>query len=586
MSLIKFPSNVKPSRVTVNLERRDEMFVSPVTGIQQVASRGNAFWRWTYEFKDISLSERDIVQAFLAKCRGSLNTFKVSDPANYEIRGSVSDWVDIYSGYGSFQADGGSDTNFVNSWFAVGSNSGFSADKILHDISDDQLLTLEWDDVSSSNVYLRWKGHGGVVGRVDSFQFGASYVQRIKSFNGDTYNKSTAGGFTCVVGSSNGKYHVIAGPGTSVISADNITVPFTPNSSRSYLGPLDYITDARIGDTWRYADNRLMRCALLSNSENLIPRSNEFDHAVWSQALITVESGFGEADPVYGVTSGAWRIWTSSSTGGKRLIWPQSAKVMSEDMYTLSIYAKADVYDHIRMSPRGQTADTFANVWFNLTTGSFDQGGFAAGERIIPRMYHVGNSWYRLAVTCISNSNDEIYMEMYTAVDSNVTGQSIGSGGLLICHAQIEKHPQMGHYIETTVNTVVPGSGQTGSTIYASGFNPREKIPAGTRFELVTQFHNETNNDFEQSEFKKLTTDVIAHREGWAVLEFDPPIRNAPKTDRSQKIHDHLGETMHNPVIFTNPEMQARLLGGTVQYIEKPLQLTDVVFEVIEDLSE
>jgi hypothetical protein len=43
---------------------------------------------------------------------------------------------------------------------------------------------------------------------------------------------------------------------------------------------------------------------------------------------------------------------------------------------------------------------------------------------------------------------------------------------------------------------------------------------------------------------------------------------------------------MHNPVIFDRPEMTARLLGGTVQYIEKPLQLTDVVFEVIEDLSE
>jgi hypothetical protein len=32
--------------------------------------------------------------------------------------------------------------------------------------------------------------------------------------------------------------------------------------------------------------------------------------------------------------------------------------------------------------------------------------------------------------------------------------------------------------------------------------------------------------------------------------------------------------------------MKARLLNGTIQYIDKPLRMTDIVFDVLEDLTE
>ena len=88
MSLIKFPTQIKPSRVTIQLQRVDETFASPLTNIQQVVSRGNPAWKWTYEFTNLSESEREIVQAFLINCRGSLNTFKVRDPSQYSLRGN------------------------------------------------------------------------------------------------------------------------------------------------------------------------------------------------------------------------------------------------------------------------------------------------------------------------------------------------------------------------------------------------------------------------------------------------------------------------------------------------------------------
>ena len=115
--LIKFPSQIPPMQVVQELVRTDEQFISPVTGIQQIATRGNAFWRWSFQYKDLSLTERDILQAFLMKCQGPINNFKVSDPANYTIPGDISTWTDIYSNYGSFVRDVNSSNGKINSYF-------------------------------------------------------------------------------------------------------------------------------------------------------------------------------------------------------------------------------------------------------------------------------------------------------------------------------------------------------------------------------------------------------------------------------------------------------------------------------------
>jgi len=144
----------------------------------------------------------------------------------------------------------------------------------------------------------------------------------------------------------------------------------------------------------------------------------------------------------------------------------------------------------------------------------------------------------------------------------------------------------MGPYVPST-DTIVVGSGwQTGSNLYVDGFDPQDIIKSGQRFEVINQFHNNSSDLFERSEFKRLTTEIKAHREGYAILEFDPPIRNAPVTDRSYNTGENLGETMHNLVIFHKPELKARLVAGTIQYVDKPLMATDIIFNIMEDLSE
>ena len=102
MNFIKFPTNITPLRVTPQLIRTDELFKSPTTGAQQAASRGNAYWQWSIEYRDLSDDERDIVQAFLMNCKGSLNTFKINDFGNYEIAEQGSSWIDKFENKGDF----------------------------------------------------------------------------------------------------------------------------------------------------------------------------------------------------------------------------------------------------------------------------------------------------------------------------------------------------------------------------------------------------------------------------------------------------------------------------------------------------
>lgn len=574
MSFIKFPTQIKPARVTVALQRVQEVNASPLTNVQQVAARGNPAWRWTYEFTDLSDSERDIVQAFLLKCKGSVNAFKVTDPGDYEIKGSVSDWLDIFSGYGSFNVTAGSDSANVNSWFIK--NSEFS-----HHITNEQKLRLEWRS-RTSRVNLGWSGHGIGDTNVGSLEIGKAYLQRVKNFS-DVPRK-----VTFQVGSINqsNRYYIQSSP--QVNSTGVLSAPFVAVNTQHGCGVVDWtITGLKIGDHHELADYQLMRCALIANSENLITKSNEFDAAVWSQSLLTVESGWGDLDPVSGVSSGAWKIYGAASAGAKRLTFPAVTKATTEGVYAICIYAQADEYDHLRLGLRDSVGVPGRSVWFNLTVGSYGHS-LPALDNIVARMFDVGSGWWKCGLSAVVHSADNIYGELHVAPNSSsITPTDNGSSGILIYGGLIREHPFFGHYVPTTTNTVDGSVGQTGSKLYVEGLEPEDTIELGQRFELINRYADTTvNSQSERSEFKRTTKEIKVHREGWAILEFDPPIRNAPATNRSWNQGGHLGEAMHNSVVFYQPEMKARLLAGTVQYIDKPLRMSDIVFDVLEDLTE
>ena len=205
-------------------------------------------------------------------------------------------------------------------------------------------------------------------------------------------------------------------------------------------------------------------------------------------------------------------------------------------------------------------------------------------------MRDVGSDWFRCSLTAVVGSLNNIRHYVYIVNTAGLsTFDATGSEGIWIANAQAVKFPFPKHYCQTT-DTAIPASNwHTGSRLIVDGLDPGNIIKAGTRFEVVTRYHNESEDGtdtYEKTEFKRITEEVVVRDEGYAIIDFDPPLRNSPIPTRSWAQQAHLGETMHNAVIFANPEIKARLIGNSIKYTEKPLQMFDVEFEVIEDLTE
>jgi hypothetical protein len=242
MSLIKYPSHIKPSRLSVSLLRVDEKLSSPLTNIQQVVARGNPAWQWTIEYTDISDSERDVVQAFLMNCRGSLNSFKLTDPGEYALQSGVSSWTDVFSGHGRFGADALSATRFAFS------------NQIEKDIGPDGVMWNEWRDLATVATNLQWNSTMSLTG-------GGTYISRIKHFAPEKLSHQ----FAMTVGSGGGNNDVyLHTPWIS--SAGVISYPFYSDKQTGDLNiniAEQVMTGGIIGDSWEYTDWRLSRCALI-----------------------------------------------------------------------------------------------------------------------------------------------------------------------------------------------------------------------------------------------------------------------------------------------------------------------------------
>jgi len=567
--LIKFPTHIQPGRLSVRLQRVDEIFSSPLTNAQQVVSRGNPVWVWNLEYVDLSDDERDVVQAFLMRCKGSLNTFKVPDFGDYGIRGTMSDWIDIFSGHGEFGP------NAINSWFQERS----SVDQTM---AEDRSMRLEWRTLQADASVVAWKGHTGGVA-VNSLQSGKAYVQRMKLFQNDAITQAILR-----IGSGGSNYYTAAGP--AVTSTDAISAPFfVAKNIDSVSAAIAGIPSAgQIGDDWRHADYQLSRCALVCNSENLLAESNNFGAAVWSKSGATqIESGWMDASPK-GVNSGGWKLY-GNAVNSSFFLSQTITKPMTEDIYTFSLYGQKSELESIQLTLKDSAFSNETNALFQINSGSIYTGPTAFGVhgKVNAEMFDVGSGTYKCTLTALLSSLDNVTVEInlinsaYTDVFTNN-----GSAGLHIFGASFRKFPFAGPYVPSTDTAIVGTGWQTGSKLVLDGFDPDGVIKAGQRFEVVNRFHNVNSSYHERTEFKRTTKEAKIHREGYAIVEFDPPIRNAPVTDRSYAISSHEGETMHNPVIFHQPEMKARLVAGTIQYVDKAVKYTDITFEIIEDMTQ
>jgi len=575
MSLVKFPSQIPPARLTVALARVDETIRSPLTNVQQVVSRGNPVWKWTYEYTDLSDSERDVVHAFLMKCRGSVNTFKVTDPGDYEPKGSVSDWIDIFSGYGAFNVVAGSDSNNVNSWFDRGN-------MVVSHITEDQSLRME-TRVNSQDDQLGWRGHSTTPSRINSLDLNAAFIARIKHFAHPDKADHNA---NVIVGTGTGGGITVMN--SNIISSSGVlSVPFVARVDTGYV----FVRDnggGTIGDWWQYNDFRVQRCALIVKSENLLTRSNEFSHADFTKTNIAVESGFNH-DPQGGAN--LWRLRVNSDESNANHNFIQNhTKTNTRDYYVASIKIRAatNSLHAIRLSLEDPST---AGFWtqFDLNSGlHYSSGTIGDFKRGSGRLWDIGSGFYRATVGALVSSHSTLGFKVY-ALQSSGGGLSfatVDTEYLEISAVQLVKFPFMKPYFETGAAAIVGTGSVAGTSIMLDGLDAEDLIKSGQRLELINKYHNEANSESELSEFKRTTIENKASREGHITLSIDPPIRNLPMESYSVISGDHIGETIHNAVLFHQPEMKGRLLASTIQYTDKPLRATDISFEVLEDMTE
>lgn len=554
MSLIPFPHLVKPLRLTPKLVRSDEIFQSPVTGIQQSVARGASYWSWKVEYRDLSDSERDIVQAFLHDCKGALNHFKIPDFGNYEISGAASDWTDVFSDNGYFrnQADLDAFTLSAGMDYSLNDNSVLIERRL-----NGTVTTMRKDNVTSVDV-------------------GGMYAARCKFFSDDLMSAALHAG---------NLYDQAAGP-TRTTSTGQLTLPiFTDVGSLVGVGIWQGEGRPNIGNQFVFADFTLSRVLVVSNSENLFTRSNNFTHADWDiGGAANVESGFG--DEPYGTVNGDWKLY-GDAVDSQFWIRQAITKTNTPDLYTAFIEAKADELSEMRLAIFDNTGANYALATFWLSSGTttgVQNGGSFTRENA--KIFDIGSGWYKCCVTALVNSDAAVRMLAYLGSGTAVDFTNNGSDGIRIANAQIRKHPFPGHYVPTTDTAIVGTGWQTGSKLYVEGFDTNEvALKKGTRLEVINRYHSTT--EYERSEFKRLTKTIKSHREGWGVLEFDPPIRNAPESlAYDNSLGGHVPVTLHPIVIVHKPELTARLLGSTIQYVEKPLRFTDISFDIIEDLTE
>ena len=177
--------------------------------------------------------------------------------------------------------------------------------------------------------------------------------------------------------------------------------------------------------------------------ENLILQSNQFDTTWASQNLTATGNQAG-----YDSSNNAWKLTPSTANTYHRII-NSSSSVSASVVVTLSVYAKADGYNFIRVSENANSGDY---ATFNLSTGVVENN-----TSLYAKIESVGNGWYRCSstITPVAIHRFDIYVMESANVQQPWTGD--GTSGILVQDAQLEQGLVATSVIETGASTAQAG---------------------------------------------------------------------------------------------------------------------------------
>ena len=176
---------------------------------------------------------------------------------------------------------------------------------------------------------------------------------------------------------------------------------------------------------------------------NLLVQSNTFS-TTWSfyqgfSAPIGGQSG-------YDGTNDAWSLVPNTNPDSHNI----SQAVTKSGATTLSVYAKANGYDHILL----YDGDINAGNFFNVASGSV--GSAYNGGAIDANIESVGNGYYRCSLTYSVSGSGTAHIFVCSA-DGVFIFSGNNTDGILIQDAQLNYGLVAQDYVETTTTSVVAG---------------------------------------------------------------------------------------------------------------------------------
>jgi hypothetical protein len=182
---------------------------------------------------------------------------------------------------------------------------------------------------------------------------------------------------------------------------------------------------------------------------NLALRSQEFDDVYWTKTRTTVTQnasvspdGATSADKLIPSTDNNTHFLSSSTIG-----------FTSGTVYTLSVFARADGYDHLRVAFGSSAFPALGRgASFNVSAGTVGQT--QAG--VTARIQAVANGFYRCSITATASAtaSDNLIFGSQNADDATaVTFIGNGTSGALLWQAQLETGSVATSPIVTTAGT-------------------------------------------------------------------------------------------------------------------------------------
>ena len=217
------------------------------------------------------------------------------------------------------------------------------------------------------------------------------------------------------------------------------------------------------------------------SSTNLLLYSNDFTQAAWNKTAVSSSAVNTVTAPTN--TLAAQKITPSNSLAQHSVSQQLISTAVIGQVYTFSVFARADGYSWIRLQLEGATGTAW--VFINLSTAAI---GASSNVTVQPQVQQLPNGWVRVSVSKVAGVASSITAKCFVQSEDNQTQDWLadGTSGIDLYGAQGESKSVMTSLILTSSTQlnraaeVITGSG----LLYTNVTNPYSEWSSTTTYAL------------------------------------------------------------------------------------------------------